>query len=788
MNNWLEFVLRHRLWVIVGALLLTVPAFYFVTTLESEEIYASWYAPDDPSYRFYQEFQRRFANDMFFVVVFKDDPLFTAENLGLVNTLTSRLEALPYVRQVTSLTNVEYLYGQGDRLIVESLVEDLDTLNEAKLAEIRERALSKPIYRGGIISDDGTTTAILGELERVEAMTEERALISRVQAILRETEERTGKRFYLGGYPVLDVAVMQASEQDVRKFIPLSIGLIFIVLWAIFRRVRPAALAFVAVLLALAWTFGLYAGVGNKYSMMMSILPAILIAIGIADSVHILIHYYEELSQGRAQGEALRLTVRRMFRPCLFTTLTTGAGFISFLGSDIPIVRMTGLYAAIGIAFAFVLTVLVLPAVLSYVRAPKRAARGQTGSGLVALLDRLGRWTVSHPKPILVGMALLVITGAIGTMRVTPEASSLQLLRDGHPLQRDYAFIEENLTGLSNLEIIVEGERDALRSPEVLEKLERLSAFALGQEGVRKTLSLAEYVKEINQALHGGDPRFYAIPPTSREIAQSLLLYEFSGGRELRDYVSGDYSAGRLTMLFNSMTSGQSTALENRIVDYAQNELGLPIKTTGTIELLKEMMNKVAFSQIKSLSIALGLITLLMILLLRSVKLGLISLIPNALPILLMFGVMGYAGIPLDAATSIVAGLALGIAVDDTIHYLARFRRELSATGAYREALRRATHTVGRAIVSTSVILFAGFIVLVLGTFKGTIYTGILVGTAMAFALVGDLVLLPGLLLLLKPIPVGLAEDRPQVAEALPHDAPIELPYSSDRFTSGHQP
>ncbi len=760
--GWLDGLLRHRGLVLGAALLLTVPALLSLSRLESQDTYDAWFPPDDPAYRFYREFQRRFENDMFIVVAYRDETLFTREGLAFLAELTARLAELPYVREVTSLTNVEHVRGEEQALIVEPLVPDPERLDPDV---VRQRALSRPLYRGLLISEDGTTTAVVAELDRIASMDEEAALVGALKDLLRTLEVRTGKSFYIGGYPVLDVEIMQASERDIRTFIPLTVGAIFLVLWGVFRRPSLAALAFVSVSLALAWTFGLYAGLGLKYSMMLSILPTIILAIGIADAVHILVHYYEELARGRPQREALRQTLRKMLRPCLFTTLTTGAGFISFLSSDIPVVRLTGLFAAVGIGLAFVLTVLVLPAAVSFFRPPHGTARRRSQGTFARALEGLTRTTLAHPRAVLLGAGIVLVFGLYGISRLEAETLGLEWLRDDHPLQQSYRFIEENLTGLYNLELIVEGERDALRSPEMLRRIEELSAFALQQPGVRKAISVVDYVKEIHRALRGGDPRYYTIPDTARDVAQALLLYEFSGGRELREIVSGDYSAGRLTLLLDALSSREYTELNRRILERAETlDFPRPVQATGAVVLVEAMLKKLTLSQVRSLGLALALITLLMIALLRSWKLGLLSLIPNGLPILLMFATMGLLSIPLDAATSTVAGMALGIAVDDTIHFLTRFRRELNVTGDYRRALTQTARTVGQAIVFTSVILLAGFSVLLLGSFKGTVYMGLLVGLTMLFALVGDLVLLPALLWVLKPLPVSAAASTPAPA------------------------
>jgi predicted RND superfamily exporter protein len=566
-------------------------------------------------------------------------------------------------------------------------------------------------------------------------------------------EGATGRRVLLGGFPVLDVEILSASAADARLFLYAAIPAIFLVLFVLVRRVAAVLLSFLVVGLALLFTFGLYVAAGHKFGILTAILPVLVLGIGMAQSVHVLVHYYEELAAGHGRRRALARTIRLMGRPCLFTSLTTAVGLGSFMVADIPVLRMTGLYGALGVLISFVLTLTLLPALLSFLPPPAAVARRRyRGGWLTARLDGLTRFDVRRRRGILAGAVVLLGLAGLGAARVSTETTWLHMLRRSDPVRQVTEAIERHMGGVDNLEFLIEGPPGSLLEPAQLRRLERLAAFAAAQPGVSRVASVLDYVKEINQALHADDPRHHRIPPTREAVAQGLLLYEMSGGAELERMISVDYAAARIMVLVETMSTRESAALSDTLRAFAREALALDIVPTGHVTVMGEMEAKVFRGQIRSLTVAALLITLCMVVLLRSARLGLVSMLPNALPIAMMFGTMGWFAIPLDITTVIIAGLALGIAVDDTIHYMTRVRRELDAGHGYTDAIRRANRTIARAVVATSVILCAGFLTFTLGTFEGSFYFGVLSALTMLYALAGDLVLLPALLLVLRPI------------------------------------
>jgi predicted RND superfamily exporter protein len=754
MRTLADQILKYRIPILLACLLLCVPALYSVSRMEAEEAFDSWYGSDDPVYKQYQDLEDQFGSGRFFVAVFKDDDLFTSEHLRLISNLTARLEQEKGVEKVTSLTNVEYVYGQDDTLVVEPLVRKIPYSSDG-LSEIRRKALEKTLYRNTLISRDGTTTAILVDLHDIDTVQESEAVVNNASRIIREVEIETGKKVFLGGLGFIDAAIRRASVEDFATFFPVALVMIFLILSVTFRLLAPAVLSILVVSLALLFTLALYAAGGQKFNMMTPLLPMLLLTIGVAESVHILVHYYfEELSSCLTREEALRQTVEKMFRPCFFTSLTTAVGFASFVVSSVPITRVTGLYAALGIIIIFALSIVVLPAALSFLPAPRgwkqKAAQGVSTKGL----QQLTLFTLRFRRGILIGALVLTVPAAYGSLHVSSESTFIRLLRPSNPVREVYEFIEANMIGQSNLEILVETAPDGLKDPDLLRRVDRLQEFISQRPYVTKTISVVDLLRDMNRALHDGDPAHDAIPPTRQGVAQTLLLYEMSGGDGLRHYVTGDYALGRVTVFFKSASIQILAELEDEILTHAQEELDLPVQVTGTLAIFKDGAQKLTNSQIRSLVAAFVAITLLIMLFLRSVRLGLISMIPNIIPVFLLFSTMGWAGIDLDVATVMVAGMALGIGVNDTIHYMTRFRRELEECGDYEATVRLCGTTVARAMVTTSAILFTGFIVLSMGNSQAIANLGLLSSVTMLYALVGDLFLLPALLLALKPLSV----------------------------------
>jgi len=704
------------------------------------------------------DYREQFESEEFVVLVFKSGDLFTPESLSTIQRLTRGLEGVDSVERVTSLTNVEEIRTMADGAVeVVPLVGEESPVDPRMREALRERVLSNPLYVDNLISGDGTTTAIYGTVNDRDLATRRR-IQEEVEALVQEEKVRSGNRFYISGSVILDAEFERTSEQDNITFTVVTSLMIVFVLYLLYRNLTGILLPVVVVSLATAWTLGLYGLAGHKLNMLTIMLPAVILAISVADAVHLMCQYNDEhLDGARSRKEALVRTLGKVGKPCLFTSLTTAIGFGSFAVSKIVPVRYQGIYIALGILLAFVLTVTLLPALLSWIRVPKishrKKERGDWVSrGLEGAMRVVGRYS----RIILVVGVLVLVVSLVGMSRIKRETNSIEFFKKSSPLRVALEFIERNLTGVFSLEIALEGPADSIKDPEVLKKVEALRRIIEESPEAGKTLHLNDLVMEMNRAMHEGEDRFYAIPKTREEVAQYLLLYEMSGGETLDTLVNMDYSLSRLSVRCTVMTAERAKEMMEELRQVLDGMFKGPVRAriTGVIPVWVKLDTYLLTSQIKSFSIAAVGIFIMMCIQFRSVRVGLLSMIPNLLPIVVTMGIMGWTGIRLDTATIMITSVALGIAVDDTIHFLSRFKMELEACGDYDKAIHATIQSVGRAIVFTSIILFWGFISLTLGHFKPTVYFGFLTSLTMVVALIGDIFLLPVLLKLLRPIPV----------------------------------
>ena len=753
------WVLRRPRLTIVVAVLVSIPlAFYaFPPANNSFDI---WLDADDPTYRTYMDYRDQFESEEFIVVAFRDDNIFTPENLDSIRRLARAMEQVEGVDSVLSLVDAEDFVAEGDALEVRPLVGDETPQQPGALAEIRRKALTNPLLLDNLVSKDGTATAIYGTVnDRDVAL--RRKIHEEMKALVEDETQRTGNRYYLSGNPVLDSEFERISQQDNVTFSVVTTIVIIVALYLLYRSVTGIVLPVLVVVLATVWTVGLYGLMGNTLNMMSTMLPAVILAISVADAVHLLCQYNDEsLSGARDRGQALIETLAKVGRPCLFTSLTTAIGFASFSVSRIGPVRLQGIYTALGILIAFFLTVTLLPAILSLVPMPRIGHRLREGGDWIARgLDAALRVVFRFPGTILVVSLVILVLSVAGMWQLKRETNAIEFLKKSNELRVALEFIEENLTGVFTLEVVIRGPEGSMNDPATLRKVQDVRKVLNDQPEVTKTLHMNDLVMETNRAMNGGDWRHYKLPESRKTVAEYLLLYEMSGGEELETLVSPDASTARLSVRSIVMPAERAKALVETLEAELEDRFQAPLHAhvTGVIPVWVQVDTYLLSSQIRSFSIAAVGIFIMMCLLMGSVRLGLLSMVPNLLPVIVTMGIMGWAGIRLDTATIMITSVALGIAVDDTIHFLARFKRVMALSGDYEEATRQTLTGVGRAIVFTSFILFCGFISLTLGHFKPTIYFGFLTSITMVAALIGDLFLLPVLLRYCWPFRKGMA-------------------------------
>jgi predicted RND superfamily exporter protein len=482
----------------------------------------------------------------------------------------------------------------------------------------------------------------------------------------------------------------------------------------------------------------------------------------VADTVHIVSEFRVYKARLGDRREALRHTLYLVGTPCLLTSLTTAAGFAAMSIAPIKAISRFGIYSAFGVMMAFVLTVTLVVALLSFGRRHGKAAPVETeivqtkGSNRLQLFfDAIVGFDIRHRRSILAIVSVLFCLAVAGMLRLEVESNFLNEFGESVPLRGTTALVDDVMGGSLTFSYLFDaGGEDAIKDPAVLREIERLQAEAERQtDMVRKTYSIVDFLKDINKAFHDDDPAFYVIPETRELVAQYLLLYEMSGGEEANDYVSTDYSRARLEIRSPLVDSSRMSSLVDRLTGYLARE---PLESstatlTGMGALWLKLMTYITESQIRGFLAAFAAIAAMMCVLFRSVKLGLLAMVPNLTPVFFTLGGMGWTGVPLDYVRLLIAPVAIGMAVDYTIHHVTRFRHEFAQSGSYEHALRESFTDVGRSLIITSVVLVAGFAVFTFSVMDSMVAFGLLLSTTILMALVADFLLMPVLLLVFKP-------------------------------------
>ncbi|MDH3255847.1 MAG: efflux RND transporter permease subunit [Acidobacteriota bacterium] len=753
-----RFVLGHRALVVGLIAAATVVLGWQAAQVGFDNSIETYFQEDDIAE--YRRFLDHFGTDEIIAIAFDSD-VFTQSELELIDRISRELEELPHVRRVLSLTKAKVVFGDEETVYFDPLVEEIPS-SPRSLAALRRRALADPFLPGTVVSHDLRSAAVVAEIDHLIGEFDYKVeLIARIREIVRELERETGKRFRIGGTAVIDDVLLLYTQRDQATYVPLMVLIVIGLVFAMFRSLKMVLLPVTVVLVTIVWTYGFVALLGYRINIITTILTPLLMAVAIADSMHFIADYLHEAASGRHDKyEAIERSFINVWMPCLMTSVTTAVALLALLSADLVPIRELGLVAALGVLAAFAATVLLLPVLLSVVPFPEKRYRARlTGGWLAGLLRGLGDWRRPKALAVLAVSTILTVAALFSLPRLTIGTNSLDYLKPADPVRGETEWIDARVGGTSSLEFLVEtGEEDAIKQPALLRRMGTFEEYLRTVEGVTGVYSVVGMVKALNRAFYGGDERFFRIPDSSEDVAQQFLLVE--GSEDIDALLAdGDATArivARVEMARSQELSRQMPEIERRAAELFGD--AATVTPTGMVHLMHRMEGYLLSSQVKSLSLAFVVISLLMLAMLRSVRLGLVALIPNLLPILFTLALMPWLGIPLDVGTVMIAVIALGLVVDDTIHLLVRFKSESERVPDMRRAMARALTAVGRPVVYTSVALSLGFLVLVFASFNSMIHFGVLSAIVIALALVFDLVVLPavvGFLRLPAPRPGG---------------------------------
>jgi predicted RND superfamily exporter protein len=727
-----------------------------------------------------EAFNRQFGRKGQILIAIRPPEVFEMGFLETLRALHAELEEVFQIQEVTSLINVRNTYGRQNELVVEDLLEDWPA-NEADLAALRARVLAHPLYRNHLISADGTITAIslrtdtYSALNRssdaLEGFDEEPdgdapfitpeewwAIVQNLREIL-DRYRSPDLQIHMTGGPAFDEAIMTRMQRDLAMTASISFVSITLLLFLLFRHLAGVMLSMSVVVLALSCAFGTMSLSGVAMTLPMQILPPFLLAVGVCAGVHILVLFFRFWKPGVSREEAIVYALGHSGLAVVMAALTTAGGLASFMTADLAPVAHFGIFGPVGVLYTLVFTLVLLPALLVVV--PFRQAVAPRQSLFLAAVERtilfLGMSATRHPWKVLLGSAVLVAMGAWGALRLEFSHDPIHWLPEQNPFRVATELINREFEGSMSLEILLETDvENGLYSPELLHRVDQLYDYAESLEfdgiTVGKTTSVIDILKETHQALNENRPEYYRIPRERELIAQELLLFENSGSDDLEDVVDSRFSMASLTLQIPWVDGMRLAPFIDEVETHCKQVIGdlARVTMTGGTVMFARTFSAVIRSMADSYVLALLIITPLMILLIGSLRGGLISMFPNLTPIILTLGLMKWMDYPLDFSTMMLGAVVLGVAVDDTIHFLHIFHRYFQECGNPSEAVKSTLETTGRAITFTTIVLTAGFLSFTFSSMSNLVKLGFLTAFAVIAAFLADIVLAPALLVLTR--------------------------------------
>ncbi len=747
-NNFFERftrgVLKHRILVVIAVLAVVgffasqLPKMHFITSFES------FFLEDDEEIVKYNQFKDEFGNDKTVYVLVEpvQGTLFTLENMETLKKVTRDIEKhVPYLDEVTSLTNAEFIEGRDNFLTVHDLMADFPA-DEKELKILKEKILDREIYRNSIVSQDGEKAGILIKLLLAEDDPDYEKKVAKAVRRVFDNEEYQNLNFHEVGAVLFDTEFQGNVKKETMKFFRLTVILTMGFLFLFTRRFYGVYVPLAVVFTSVICTFGLLA-MTTAMKVTCSIILPLIVTIGVCDSIYIISVFRKKCTIVDDGNEAIVQAVKQCGLPCLLTSFTTIMGFLAL--STVPIipVREAGLFCAFGTAMCFIISVTLGVVLLSLGRSgpvKEKEKEAVTGDVYHRLMVKTADVIIKFRKAILV-IALVVTAGALyAASGIVVENHFLDYMGDAFKVKKDIQYVDKTMCGSSTLELVFDtGTENGAKDPQVLKEIEQVQAFAETLETVMTTSSLVDVIKTVNKTLHNEDNAFYRTPDTRDAVAQYLLLYETSGGERLERVVTFDYAKTRLVLRTQSLGTRDALRLYEEIRRFVDdNVTRSKVVITGANALNVKVIDFIIQAQVTSVLLAFSMISVVMIFVFGSFKTGLIAMIPNIFPIVFVLGFMGVTGRNLGMMNAMISAVVIGIAVDDTIHFFSHYREVRRREKDAESAMHTALEEVGRPMFFTTVALTAGFSVIMLSNMVNVSEFGVLISLAVFISLISD--------------------------------------------------
>ena len=740
---------------------------------------------NDPTLIQYNQFREQFGRDEVAILAIKTPEVFTDSFLNKLNNFHNELEEnVPYLDDINSLINARNTHGEEDALIVDDLFEELPKTAE-EMSEKKSLAMDNRLLKNLVISEDAEFTTIMirtsayatesdddedltGGFDDEESTPANRSkekpqfltdaqnseLVGKVREIV-EKYNADDFEIYAAGSPIVIDRIKRAMQHDMQTFTKFSILGIAIILFILFRRISGVFMPLVIVILTLLSTVATMAISGTAIKLPTQILPSFLLAVGVAASVHLLAMFFRYFDQHEDKREAIAHALSHSGLAIVMTALTTAAGLLSFSTSEVSPIADLGRFAAAGVLLSLIYTLVLMPAMIAIL--PIKHKNDEKTLSRKKAMDKIllgiARFSTANHKLIIGFAGIAFIVAIIGILKLSFFHDPLKWMPPSWETRQATELVDVKMKGSGFIEVIIDtGEVNGLYDPKLMTAIEtlnsKISNIATESVFVGKTISVLDILKESNQALHANDEAFYKIPNNRELIAQELLLFENSGSDDLEDFVDSQFSMARLSIKTPWVDAASNAEFIALIQNEISNTLDPSISSyvTGMGSLFSRTLSAAIESTKISYVIASIVITLMMIAMLGHIKLGLISMIPNLLPIIIAMGIMGYFAMPLDMFTMLIGSIAIGLVVDDTIHFMHNFQRYYHQYGDAEKAIEETLLGTGRAIMVTTIVLCLGFFIFTAASMNNVFNFGVITGSTIILALLADLFLAPALM------------------------------------------
>lgn len=772
----IKWPLENKSLSVVFSLLLVFALASGIKGLKLSNDYNIYFGKTNPQLMAYETLLNTYSkNDNILIAISaRDGSVFNRETLSAIETITKEAWQTPYSHRVDSLTNMQYTFVEEDDLQVRDLVRNAHLLSASELSQIREIALNEPSLRGGLVSLNGAVAGvnIVLQMPGKDAITEIPEAVNYVRSKVAEYQSRYPQlEFHLVGQAVLAMAFPETSKADIKSLYPLMFVLVLGLLLVMLRSITVCLLTFLTIILSSMAGMGVFGWFEIQLAPVATAVPVMIMSLSIANCVHIAVTYFNCLSVGQAPVAAMQRSLQLNYRPILLANITTAIGFLTLNTSDSPPFQLLGNMVAIGVMCSVILSFfLFAPLLLVLVRKRSQETPAHKLQSTVVQrgFAKLGQGVVSRYKMIMAIAAIISVPSVYWTLQNDLDETTLNYFDTRMQFRQDVDWVNDHFTGVMYAYFSIgSGYDGSVSDPEYLKNLDKFTIWLREQPEVRFVSSLSDIYKRLNKNMNGNNSDFFRVPDDRVTAAQYLLLYELSlpYGLDLRSMISVDKSASKVSVNLRKMSSREMLAFEEKTHQWINANLpaAMEARASGTNIVFAHISKRNVDSLIGGTALGILFISLIIVFVFKSIKIGIISLIVNTLPFFIAFGLWAIFVGYIDLGVAVVVGMAIGVVVDDTIHFLAKYKDNINHGMSSDEALVDVYSRIGSALTVTSVCLVVGFLVLALSYLSLNKHMGILTALTIAFALPLDLLVLPALL-------KAFDKKKEAIVEAVPNE------------------